>query len=169
VNRPSTLRDIAEFSESLEDFGRYFQDWLHGLLALTSRPQVVAAISDEPRRLAKRFSQGAVADAWLAAYADFIAQKIRVPAPAWTDGRISPEPWFAVGGSDLRSRLPALRDSPNAFKSRNLYTPTVTLPLQLSAGRPAKTAEELKHNNALRQKRFRERRRAELRRLRKSR
>lgn len=161
MSRPPTLRAVAERSGSLEDFGRHFQDWLHELARLSSRPQVQAAIGEEPGRLARKFAQGAVADAWLAACAELISQRARLPAPAWTAGRVLPEPWFAVGGTDLRSRLAALRDSPPPFKARNLYTPTVDLPLGLSAGRPAKSKEELRRNNAERQRRFRERRRRE--------
>lgn len=164
--RPVTLREIAERSDSLEEFGRHFQDWLHVVRTFSSRPQAEAAIADEPPRLARRFAQGRVADAWLAAYAELVATQIALSVPVWTEGRVSPEPWFAVAGTDTRSRLLALRDSPAPFKSRNLYTPAVDLPLTLAAGRPAKTADELRRANAERQRRFRLRRRQELRRLR---
>lgn len=157
-SRPITLQDVANRSDSLEAFGRHFQDWLHGLRNYTSRPPVEAALRPSPPRLRNRFSDGSVADAWLAAYAEFIALKLGLDVPAWAEGRTSDQPWFAVG-TGTAERLAALRDSPPAFKARNVYTPSVDLPLRLAAGRPAKSAEELRRANAERQKRFRERRR----------
>jgi hypothetical protein len=126
---------------------------------------VERAISQEPSRLGRRFAEGWIADAWLAAYAEHVADRIGRPVPAWAEGRVSPQPWFAVGPADPVSRVIALRDSPAPFKSRNVYTPSVDLPLNLSAGRPAKTVAELRRANAERQKRFRDRRRMELKRL----
>lgn len=166
--RPQTLAEVAEHSDSLESFGRHFQDWLHVVRMFSSRPQVEAAIRDKPRRLARRFADGRIADAWLAAYAEHAAASVDRPLPPWTAGRVLPEPWFAVSGRDSRSRLIALRDSPAPFKSRNLYTPMVDWPLRLSAGRPASSAEERRRKNAERQRRFRARRKAELVRLRRA-
>ncbi len=165
--RPLTLTQVAERSDTLEEFGRNFQDWLHYVRTLRSRPRVEAAVHDAPSRLARRFPEGKVADAWLAAYAEHAANKIGRQVPSWTVGRISPEPWFASSSKDTTSRLAALRDSPAPFKSRNLFTPVVDFPLTLSAGRPAKTREELRQANAARQKAFRSRRHAELQELRK--
>lgn len=159
--RPLTLSEIAERSDSLEEFGRHFQDWLHTLRGYTSRPQVEIALRDSPPRLARKFRDGAVADAWLAAYAEYIAGKIGRSIPRWVKGRTLREPWFAVG-TGTKERMEALRDSPAAFKARNVYTPSVDLPLRLAAGRPSKAAEELRSANAERQRRFRAKRKAEL-------
>ena len=166
--RPVTLAEIAERAESLEDFGRHFRDWLHEVRKHSSRPQLVAVVEAKPPRLAARFAQGAVADAWLAAYAEHLAARIGRPVPAWAKARhrVSPEPWFAADGNSPRLRLIALRDSPHAFKKRNLFTATVDLPLALRAGRPVKSAEEKRRNNAERQRRFRAKRQAELKQLR---
>ena len=159
--------DTIAQSNTLEEFGRYFQDWLHTVRTLTSRPQVEAAVREAPPRLARRFPEGRVADAWLASYAEQTANAIGRAVPEWTGGRVSPEPWFAGSATDTPSRLAALRDSLAPFKTRNLFTPTVDLPLALSAGRPAKTKEELRQANAERQRKFRIRRQAELAKLRK--
>jgi hypothetical protein len=159
--RPLTLQEIAKRSDSLEEFGRHFQDWLHVLRGYSSRPQVETALREAPPRLAGKFKDGIVADAWLAAYAEHIAGKIGRTTPGWVKGRASPEPWFAVG-TGTKERIEALRDSPPAFRARNVYTPSVDLPLRLTAGRPSKPAEELRNANAARQRRFRERRKAEL-------
>lgn len=160
MNRPATLHEVAAEADSLETFGRLFQDWLHTLRTLSSRSQVLRAIEEAPPRLAKRFIDGAVSDAWLAAYADLIAQRLKAEAPSWTAGRVAPHPWFATG-EDFPSRVAALRDSPQPFKSRNLFVPVVDLPLRLRAGRPRKSLEELRQANAERQRRFRTRRRKE--------
>lgn len=162
TTRPITLREIATRSEDLDQFGREFADWLHTLRGGRSRPELAAAISEEPTLLRDRFLEGEIADAWLAAYAEHLAYKVGLPAPAWTQSpqRISPEPWFSTNSRG--SRLRALRDSPPAFKKRNLFTESVDLPLRLRAGRPPKTAEEKRRNNAERQRRFRARRAVEL-------
>ncbi len=166
--RPVSLAEVAERSGSLEDFGGYFRDWLHEIRRHSSRPQLRAAVEKEPARLAARFSQGDVADAWLAAYAEHLADRIGRPVPAWAKARsrVAPAPWFATDANSTRLRLLALRDSPAAFKKRNLFTPAVDLPLALRAGRPVKSAEEKRRNNAERQRRFRARRLAELQKLR---
>ena len=163
-SRPTTLAEVAAQSESLEDFGRYFRDWLHELRTRSSRNQIEAAARVEPVRLAARFPQGDVADAWLAAYAEYISARIGRPTPAWarSRARVSAQPWFASESTSTAPRLLALRDSPAAFKRRNLYTATVDLPLNLRAGRPAKSMEERRHANAERQRLFRTRRHAEL-------
>jgi hypothetical protein len=167
-SRPVTLAEIATRAESLEDFGRHFRDWLHELRRHSSRSQLAAVVEAEPPRLAGRFAQGAVADAWLAAYAEHLAARIGRPLPAWAHKRhrVSPEPWFATETTSSKLRLLALRDSPPAFKRRNLFTPAVDLPLALRAGRPVKSAEEKRRNNAERQRRFRARLQAELKQLR---
>ena len=162
MNRPRTLREVAEQADSLDAFGRHFQDWLHTLRTFTSRPQAAKAIHDAPPRLTRVFAEGRIADAWLAASAEHLAIQAGLPVPTWTRGRVAPEPWFAAEEGDAHARLVALRDSPAPFKARNLFTPAVDLPLNLSAGRPAKTADELRQANAERQRRFRERRRLEL-------
>lgn len=166
--RPTTLKEIAERSDSLGDFGRHLRDWLHELRRVSSRTQAAATITDEPPRLRDKFLQGGVADAWLAAYAEHLAGKIGVAAPEWAFApwRASEDPIFDEGSSPTLRRI-ALARAPLAFKRRNIFTPSVDLPLALRAGRPTKSAEEKRQNNAERQRRFREMRRAELATLRK--
>jgi hypothetical protein len=163
--RPATLAEIASRADSLTRFGRELADWLHTLRGLGSRPALVAAMREEPVRLAGRFSEGALADATLAAYADFLAARVGVAPPPWVfqPERVAPEPWFAVDGP--RSRLLALRDTPPAFKRRNLFTPAPDLPVRLRAGHPPVSAEARRAANAERQRRFQARRRELVRRL----
>lgn len=166
--RPTTLKEIAQRSDSIEDFGRYLRDWLHELRRASSRQQAKAAIADEPPRLREKFPQGQVADAWLGAYAEHLAGKLGTIAPEWAFApwRTSDDPIFDDGSTPTLRTLALLR-APLAFKRRNIFTPSVDLPLALRAGRPAKSAEEKRTTNAERQRRFREARRAELAALRK--
>ncbi len=157
--RPNSLAEVAARAESLERFGRELADWLHTLRALGSRPALAAAIADAPVLLVGRFPEGSLADATLAAYADLLAGRIGIAPPAWClePERIAPEPWFANAGP--RGRLLALRDSPPAFKRRNLFSSAPDLPVCLRAGRPAVSAEQRRGKNAERQRRFQQRRR----------
>ena len=75
-------------------------------------------------------------------------------------GRVASSPWFADDAPSLRAL--ALIQSPLPFKRRNLFTPSVELPLRLRAGRPVKSLDEKRRTNADRQRRFRKRRQREL-------
>ena len=167
--RPATLKEVAAQSASLAEFGLNLRDWLHELRRASSSNQAAAAIAEEPPLLRERFAEGAVADAWLGAYAEHLAQRLRQPAPAWAfaPDRIAPEPAFDEGSESPELRILALAYSPSAFKRRNIFTPSVDLPLRLRAGRPQKSAEEKRRTNAERQRRFRAARQKELSRLRK--
>jgi hypothetical protein len=157
--RPTTLAEVATRADSLERFGRELADWLHTLRALGSRPALAATVAEAPALLAGRFPKGALADATLAAYADLIAARIGTAPPAWCFAaeRVAPEPWFASEGP--RGRIFALRDTPPAFKRRNLFSPAPDLPIRLRAGRPPVSAEQRRAKNAERQRRFQQRRR----------
>ena len=163
-SRPATVREVALQAETLRDFGHLCQDWLHTLRKVSSRPAAAATIREEPPPLRDRFPQGEVADAWLAAMAELIAQRCGLEVPEWalSPRRILRDPWFAEEKSGPELRIIALRDSPSAFKKRNLYAAAVDLPLRLRAGRPRHTPEQLRRTNAERQRRFRERRALEL-------
>lgn len=158
--RPQTLAEVAARADSLPRFGRELADWLHTVRTLHSRPALAKTIAPAPPLLAGRFPEGGLADATLAAYADHLAERIGLAPPSWCfeSTRIAPEPWFAVDGP--RSRLLALRDTPPAFKRRNLFTPDPDLPARLRRGRPPVSAEAKRATNAARQRRFQQRRRA---------
>lgn len=162
--RPKSLKEVAEQSGSLADFGRNLRDWLHELRRASSRGLAAATIADEPPRLAEKFPQGRIADAWLAAYAEHLAGKVGRPAPAWAfaPDRIATEPSFDAGGESPALLTLALAHAPPAFKRRNIFTPSVDLPLRLRAGRPVKPEEEKRKTNAERQRRFRKARLLEL-------
>ena len=159
--RPQTLQEVAAGVDTLADFGRSFRDWLHALRRFSSRTQVWEAIRAEPPRLAERFAAGAIADAYLAAYAELLAGRTRQAPPEWAldPRRVAPVPWFAEEAPALRWM--ALARSPLPFKRRNLFTRAVELPLKLRAGRPLKSEEEKRRANAARQRQFRQRRQRE--------
>jgi hypothetical protein len=163
--RPQTLAEVAARADSLARFGHELADWLHTVRTLGSRPALARTIAAAPPRLAPRFADGALADATLAAYAEYLSSRIGVTPPAWCmeEERIAPEPWFADAGS--RARLRALRDTPPAFKRRNLFTAAPDLPVRLRRGRPPVSAETKRATNAARQRRFQQNRRALLREL----
>lgn len=167
--RPKSLQDVAQNSETLDEFGRHLRDWLHELRRASSRAQAAASIAHEPPRLRDKFPQGQVADAWLGAYAEHLSGKIGRAAPAWSfsPDRIASEPVFDAYADSPALRNLALARSPLAFKRRNIFTPSVDLPLRLRAGRPGKTVEEKRKTNADRQRRFRNARLVELAELRK--
>lgn len=167
--RPKTLREVSERSDSIGDFGQNLRDWLHELRSVSSRRKASEAIADEPALLRERFPEGKVADAWLAAYAEHLAGKIGVCAPDWAflPGRIAAEPIFDEASDNRKLRMLALEHAPLAFKRRNIFTPSVDLPVSLRAGRPSKSSEEKRRANAERQRRFRKSRLKELTMLRK--
>lgn len=160
--RPQSLAEVAQRGADLRSFGWEFQDWLHTVRAIRSRAILQRTLAEEPAILAKKFPEGRISDAWLAAYAEHAAKLAGLDAPQWTCSpkRFLPEPWYTVEAPAERAL--ALRDSPVAFRKRNLFTPRVDLPLRLGAGRPPKTTEEKKRTNAERQRRFRTRRAMEL-------
>ena len=169
ITRPKSLKEVAEQSASLSDFGLNLRDWLHELRRASSRAQAAATIADEPPKLREKFPQGGVADAWLGAYAEHLAQKVHRIAPTWAfaPDRVAKDPIFDAGADSPMLRVLALVHAPAAFKRRNIFTPSVDLPLRLRAGRPMKSLEEKRKTNAERQRRFRKARLEELAALRK--
>lgn len=169
ITRPKTLKDVAEQSASINEFGMHLRDWLHELRRASSRTQALASVIEEPPPLRDKFAQGNIADAWLASYAEHLAGKVQRAAPVWAFAaeRVATDPVFDEGTVNPTLRSLALAKSPLAFKRRNIFTPSVDLPLRLRAGRPTKSPEEKLKNNAERQRRFRAARLQELKALRK--
>ena len=163
-SRPQTLAEIARDSDSLAAFGRSVRDWLHEARRHSSRPQFAAMIAAEPPTLAERFPDGRVADAYLAAYAEWVAARVKIVAPAWAFAaeRVAETPWFADGALSDALRTESLRCSPSPFKRRNLFTRAVEWPASLRRGRPLVGDEQKRLTRVACQRRFRARRKAEL-------
>lgn len=117
VRRPSSLREVAEWSLSFADFSMHVRDALHEFSARPAREQ----IEEEPALLADRFPKGVTADAYLAAMAATLADQHGWPRPAWTrkSERYLREPWFSSPGPHMRACL--LIESPSGFRERNLF------------------------------------------------
>jgi len=70
--RPQTLAQVADRSNNGKTFGLCFTNWLHEVREWENKEQAINAIREEPRLLAPVFMGGKIADAWLAAYAEYI-------------------------------------------------------------------------------------------------
>jgi hypothetical protein len=152
-SRPKTLREVAQGSKSLEDFGLNLRDWQHEIQRgnVHSKKELASRLAQAPARLAQRFRQGDVADAYLAAYAEWIADKADTARPAWCteEDRYARDPWFSASDRDtLLVRTPA------SFRQRNLFTipDTVFTPRR---GRPCVSAEQKKEGARRRQRAYR--------------
>jgi hypothetical protein len=119
--RPHTLHEVVNSARNTEEIGLNLAEFLDhvNLLArkTTGRRALHAGIRVEPPG-----TGNAVQDAYLAAVAAHLAQKHRLPRPRWTEkkSRRLDRPWFAL--SDEWARAGLLRDSPAAFRERNLFT-----------------------------------------------
>jgi hypothetical protein len=107
--------------ETAEDIGCNLADFLDHLNATARRPpaavRVAASLRTEPP-----LTGDVVQDAYLAAVAAHLAQRYGLKTPAWTEksSRRLEHPWFAL--PDAWARATLLRDSPAAFRERNLFT-----------------------------------------------
>src|SRR5262249_4738313 len=77
--------------------------------------------AEEPPRLANRFEQGKICDAFLGATADYLSRVHRIQTPAWAlkEDLMLERPWFSPEFLEVRLRL--LRDTPSAFKDKNIF------------------------------------------------
>jgi|GEM_PF-733593 len=152
---PKTLVDVADSSETLEQFGYHLRDWQHEIQRgdVRSRPELARRIEGTPRQLKEYFEGGDTADATLAAYAEWIADQAAMPRPDWVSDpeRVSVDPWF---GSPIRAWL--LANTPASFRHRNLFT--IPEPVfRPRRGRPAVSEEQKKRKARERQKAYRKR------------
>jgi hypothetical protein len=155
VNRPRTLREVAAWSDTLSAFGSNLRDWQHAIQreGVHSRPELARCLADAPPILADRFPQGDVADAYLAAYAEWLADRASIPRPPWCADRrrVARDPWFS---SPARGLL--LVRSPASFRQRNLFTKPEPV-FTPRRGRPRVPAEQKREKSRLRQRAYRRR------------
>ncbi len=156
LSRPLTARAVARRAGSLREFGLNLRDWLHEVHRMSSRARLRAAVQTRPPRLAGRFEQGEIADAFLAAQVEWLCHRAGIPPPRWTrdPACVLDRPWFSLSARSLRTHL--LLETPVEFRNRNLFT----IPeggARIRRGRPV-TSDEVKREKArLRQRRHRER------------
>ena len=122
IRRPATLHEVAAESSTYHEFGYNLKDFLHEFAAAKQRGLPLHLLVEaEPPLLASRFKEGKVCDAFLAGTADYLARANRFQTPLWA---LSPErvlevPWFSEKLPALRMLL--LRDTPSAFKEKNVF------------------------------------------------
>ena len=121
TERTRTLLEVSRDSKSLQDFGLNLRDWQHDIQrgGVHSRRELAARLADPPPELTGRIEQGDVADAYLAAYAEWIADRAGIRRPDWCGDprRCADSAWFS---SPERAVL--LVRSPASFRQRNLFT-----------------------------------------------
>lgn len=111
------MKEAFAAIQSSEDFGYMIRDFLDRFRDGPS-PSLIA---EEPAPLTPALSDNGLADAYLAATAAWLANKNRLPVPAWAKGssRALETPWFAARSHKLRMLL--LQESPSEFRLRNLF------------------------------------------------
>jgi hypothetical protein len=107
-----------------------------------------------PQTLLSSFKDGDIADAYLAGYVCFLADKTKLKRPEWANSktRIAKDPWFS--NSD-RKRL--LVTTPAPFREHNIFAEPENV-ITLRVGRPRTADEQHRRRlNAERQRRYRHR------------
>ena len=151
--RPDTLRQVAEQAASLEEFGLLLRDWIHQVTRgdVSNRPALQRAIDETPPLLRTKFGQGEVADAYLAAYAEWIADRAGIDRPRWVlrSSRFLEDPWFADN-----ARASLLIETPASFRQRGVFTIPESV-VRLRRGRPRVNFEQKRAKARVRDQRYR--------------
>ncbi|MDB6029706.1 MAG: hypothetical protein JWM16_44 [Verrucomicrobiales bacterium] len=122
IRRPKTLHELAEESLTYEDFGMNMRDFLHEFAFAKKNSQLLSRMLEvEPPRMAGRLPEGKICDAFLAATADYLSRENHLDTPRWArkDDFMLEEPWFSPETIGVRALL--LRDTPSAFKDKNIF------------------------------------------------
>jgi len=115
--RPGSLKELADWSDTYQDFGLNTRDFLHAVhFARRDGRALEPFFTEEPTSLTGRFPEGAICDAFLAALADYFCRQARVLTPQWAEAasRVLEIPWFSPPEQAFRATL--LRDTPAPFK-----------------------------------------------------
>jgi hypothetical protein len=122
LRRPATLHEVAVESTAYNEFGYNLKDFLHEFaLAKERRLPLLPLLEEEPPSLASRFEEGKICDAFIAGTADHLARLNRIQTPIWAQNpeRVLEVPWFSESLPPVRMLL--LRDTPSAFKEKNIF------------------------------------------------
>lgn len=114
--RPASLKAVVDrASGDSAAFQNTLKDFLYAFATMDAAARN-ASIRDEPT-----LSGDALIDAYVAAAAEMLALRHGLARPHWTSGaeRFLARPWYA-GGIELMKPL-LLRESPAAFRIRNLF------------------------------------------------
>ena len=154
LDRPKTLKELAERSHSLEDFGRNLRDWQHEVSRqVSSTKEFKLRLQETPEFLSDKFEEGEVADAYLAAYADWLSIRANINSPQWVKNpkRRLTTPWYADSN---KTQLESL--APESFHTRGVYTVPESI-FHPRRGRPKVSAEQKRLKAIERQRQYRKR------------
>ena len=116
--RPKSLAEVATIAAGGESFDFALADFLDEFYGAPD----FEALAQEPMFLAPKFGRvGQVEDAYLAATAQELARRFKLPIPEWvpSEDRKLRRPWFASDLAGLRAVL--IHESPASFRERNLF------------------------------------------------
>ncbi|MDA0350524.1 MAG: hypothetical protein O3C20_24365 [Verrucomicrobia bacterium] len=153
-DRPKTLKELAQRSNALEDFGRNLRDWQHEISRrVSSSKDFKLRLQEAPELLAEKFESGKVADAYLAAYADWLSGQANLQSPHWVKDpqRRLNTPWYADSN---QTQLESL--APESFRIRGVYTVPESI-FNPRRGRPKVSAEQKRLKAIERQRQYRKR------------
>ena len=122
IRRPTSLQEVAAESRAYREFGRHLKDFLHEFAQARERGLPLGPmLAAEPTRLAGRFEQGIICDAFVAGTADYLSRVNGLQTPLWAlqEDRVLDRPWFSEDFLSVRQLL--LRDTPSAFKDKNIF------------------------------------------------
>lgn len=151
--RPYSVAEVAAWAQDFREFSYNLTDWLHEFRRFHSRPELAARVAEKPSPLAGKFPEGAVADAFLAAYVLHLCGEAGVGVPDWANAALPlDKPWF---DTDAFAKTEALVFAPSPFRALNVfYVPPPVL--TLAKGRPRVSAEQKRAKSAERQRRYRQ-------------
>lgn len=122
IRRPKTVQEVAKESPTYSEFGMNLKDFLHEFArAKQAGVPLLPMFKDEPERLVSRFKEGKICDAFLAGMADHLCRINGILSPEWafSQDRALDVPWFSDELPAIRMLL--LRDTPSAFKDKNIF------------------------------------------------
>ena len=122
LKRPTSAAEVAAWSETYADFGANLKDFLHTIARCSGKGGDLTSLfaaAPAPRR--DRFPEGLLCDAFLAALADYVSRRNGLVSPAWSQDQSlpHPRPWFSPPELGLRALV--IRDTPSAFKDKNIF------------------------------------------------
>lgn len=117
AERVSSLAEVAELSDTAENFSLAFRDFLDGFYEAPLEERLRA----EPADLTLTLLDGGYANAYLAATAEYLARGYKLKVPRWSlhPARVLDEPRFAMQTHEGRMFL--LLESPPEFRARHIF------------------------------------------------
>ena len=130
------------------------RDWQHVIRNFHSRQEFELSVKDPPALLRDFLQDHGQCDAYLAAYVEWLCDSAGVEPPEWVydPRRVASKAWFDFPPLWAQSFV----EAPGAFRRRGIFT-TPDNVLNLRPGRPRKSFAEKRKTNAARQKRYRQR------------